>query len=177
MGVDLYVLRYIYIFRQIPVVPLQSSSITNELAEMITMRMTSEGPGQIANDLEKLRVAHWVNLAALYLELEMFWKIEISKGSFNIRSDTLPFPTMQQHCHGGFGGKPAITAKHVRDLFMATTAGLALFADRLENSMSGPAWSDDTTFWSAMRQLKLYRCVKYGEITFVRMGKRGSKIL
>jgi len=78
MGVDLYVLR------QIPVVPLQSSSITNELAEMITMRMTSEGPGQIANDLEKLRVAHWVNLAALYLELEMFWKIEISKGKILI---------------------------------------------------------------------------------------------
>jgi hypothetical protein len=44
-----------------------------------------------------------------------------------------------------------MTAKHVKDLFMATTKGLIQFADRLENSMSGPSWSDDTTFKAAFK--------------------------
>jgi hypothetical protein len=32
--------------------------------------------------------------------------------SFHIRPDTRPFPTMHQHCNGGYGGKPGMI--HVR---------------------------------------------------------------
>lgn len=42
-----------------------------------------------------------------------------------------------------------MTAAHIKVLFMALTENLANFADRLENSMSGLVWSDDTTFWAA----------------------------
>jgi hypothetical protein len=76
----LYMYTYTYMYRQIPVIALPSSAITNELAEIIITQMTSQGPGQIANDLEKFRVARWVHLGASYLELETFWKSEKSKG-------------------------------------------------------------------------------------------------
>ena len=89
----MYTCIYTYMYRQLPVIPLPSSSITNELAEMIVTQMTSQGPGQIANDLEKYRVARWVHLGVSYLELETFWKNERLKGK-------IFFIYLHLHIHG-----------------------------------------------------------------------------